>query len=98
MSDLSGLKSLLQTLNLFMPKYLLLRLTGKGKEKTFNPSLFPKPDSESKCTKREVTLMIYSEFKSKVPQIKVLKPILDFVLGFIFVVGLIKNCCNKMVV
>ncbi|MHC5599687.1 MAG: sensor histidine kinase [Nostoc sp.] len=30
------------------------------------------------------------------PQIKVLKAILGFVLGFIFVVGLIENCCNNL--
>ncbi|RCJ15433.1 hypothetical protein A6V25_32600 [Nostoc sp. ATCC 53789] len=36
---------------------------------------------------------IYSELQSNAPQIKV---ILGFVLGFIFVAGLIKNCCNHI--
>ncbi|MBN3924203.1 hypothetical protein [Nostoc sp. NMS4] len=34
---------------------------------------------------------IYSELQSNVPQ---LKAILGFVLGFIFVAGLLENCCK----
>jgi len=44
---------------------------------------------------RRVTKEGYSELQSNVLQIKVLKPMLGFVLEFIFVVGLIKNSCKK---
>jgi hypothetical protein len=40
------------------------------------------------------TTIYNSKLQSKVPQIEILKPILDLILQLIFVAGLLENCCK----